>query len=246
MIGVDDFRDWPAPPRVRAVQTLRGGGVSAPPFDTLNLAAHVGDAAEAVATNRQRLRRALQLPSEPVWLQQVHGTEVVELRSADAGTPCADGAWTSVPGVVCAVLSADCLPVLLAASDGSIVAAVHAGWRGLAAGVLEAAVAALPVPPARLRACFGAAIGPQAYEVGADVHAAFVSDDATAGACFVAVRRGHWLADLYGLARLRLQRAGVVSIHGGGRCSYRSAERYFSHRRDGVCGRMASLIWISC
>ncbi|MFP5304880.1 MAG: peptidoglycan editing factor PgeF, partial [Gammaproteobacteria bacterium] len=216
MIGVDDFRDWPAPPRVRAAQTLRRGGVSAPPFDTFNLGAHVGDAADAVVANRQRLRSALQLPGEPVWLQQVHGTAVVELRAEDAGMARADAAWTSAPGVICAVLTADCLPVLFAADDGSVVAAVHAGWRGLAAGVLEAAVAALPVPPAQLRACFGAAIGPQAYEVGADVRAALVNDDAAADRCFVSVRRGHWLADLYGLARMRLQMAGVASVHDGG------------------------------
>jgi YfiH family protein len=236
---------WPAPPRVRAAFTTRSGGVSAPPFDSLNLGVHVGDDPLAVAENRRRVRQALQLPSEPAWLRQVHGTRVVDL---DAGTPEespeADASITLRPGAVCAVQVADCLPVLLAHRDGQVIGAAHAGWRGLAGGVLEATVRAMDVPPAELVAWMGPAIGPAAFEVGEEVRAAFVAQDPGAAEAFRPNPRGRWQADLFQLARARLAALGLVSIHGGGQCTFTARERFFSYRRDGQCGRMAALIWI--
>ncbi|MFA5941684.1 MAG: peptidoglycan editing factor PgeF [Sinimarinibacterium sp.] len=237
------WADWPAPSRIRACQTLRCDGCSAAPYDSFNLAAHVGDDPSAVARNRQALRAALQLPSEPRWLRQVHGTDVAALP-APGPEPLADAAWTRQPGVVCAVLTADCLPVLLCSDDGSVVAAAHAGWRGLANGVLEETLAALPLPAQRVHAWLGAAIGPAAFEVGPEVRRSFVDRDAAARDCFAPGAGDRWFADLYALARLRLHRLGVQSIDGGGACTHRDVARYFSHRRDGACGRMASLIWI--
>lgn len=235
--------DWPAPPGVHAGQTLRGGGVSVAPFDTLNLASHVGDLPPDVAENRRRLRSTLKLDGEPQWLRQVHGIDVVRLP-ATTTEPQADAAWTTQPGVSCAVLTADCLPVLFSATDGSVVAAAHAGWRGLSHGVLEATLAAMATPPTQLQAWLGAAIGPTAFEVGPEVHACFVDEDAALADCF---RRGNgdrWYADLYALARARLRRAGLTAIYGGNHCSYNEPAAYFSYRRDARCGRMASLIWI--
>ncbi|HLF95794.1 MAG TPA: peptidoglycan editing factor PgeF [Methylococcaceae bacterium] len=233
--------DWPAPANVRAVCTTRVGGCSRGMFAGLNLAAHVGDDPEDVAYNRAQLRSALQLPGEPAWLEQVHGTQATdasrpEPRRADAG-------FTRTPGVVCAVLTADCLPVLLCDAAGSRVAAVHAGWRGLAAGVLENAVAALD--GSRLMAWLGPAIGPQAFEVGAEVHQAFVAAHPECAAAFSPAEDGKWRADLYRLARRALHRAGVNGVHGGGWCTYSEPERFFSYRRDGATGRMASLIWLN-
>ncbi len=249
--------DWPAPARVRAWVSTRDGGISRAPYSTLNLGTHVGDEADAVAENRRRLAAALGLPAEPNWLTQVHGRRVVDLDESWSGP--ADGAVTGRTGVVCAVLTADCLPVLLADSSGSRVGIAHAGWRGLASGVLQAAVAAMKTPPKELLVWLGPAIGPNAYEVGDDVRTAFVDTDADAAAAAVAHAgadadaamafrpnaRGRWQADLYALARLRLQRLGVTSIHGGGSCTYSEPERFFSHRREAPCGRMASLIWLS-
>ncbi len=233
--------DWPAPAGVYAGTTTRAGGVSTGAFASLNLGAHVGDAPEHVAENRRRLRQALRLPGEPQWLRQVHGTDVVYVPHA--GEAVADGSWTDRPGVVCAVLSADCLPVLLCDESGERVGAVHAGWRGLCAGALEAAVAAMSVPPERLLAWLGPAIGPSAFEVGPEVREAFVAADAMAAEAFRANRPGHWLADLYLLARQRLQATGVERIYGGGHCTLSEAERFYSYRRDGQTGRMASIIW---
>lgn len=236
--------DWPAPAQVRAVQTCRSGGVSRAPYDSLNLADHVGDAPADVAENRRRLRDRLRLPAEPLWLQQVHGRDVVRLP-VGGSAPEADASWTSQAGIVCAVLTADCLPVLFCADDGSAVAAAHAGWRGLAAGVLEATVAAMPVAAHRLHAWLGPAIGPQAFEVGAEVRSRFVDANPGLACCFVPGRgRDRWFADLYDLARLRLRDAGVQSVHGGGACTFRERATYYSYRRDGACGRMASLVWI--
>lgn len=235
--------DWPVPDRVRAVSTLRTGGVSRPPFDSANLAAHVGDDARHVAENRTRLRSQAQLTTEPFWMNQVHGTRVVRAGSADA-PPEADAAFALDSGPVCAVLTADCLPVLLASRDGDRVAAAHAGWRGLAVGVLEAAVRALEVSPARLVAWLGPAIEQEHFEVGDEVRAAFLAHDPAAAAPFVPHGKGKWLADLYALARQRLHRLGVESIHGGDRGTYRERAAFYSHRRDGRCGRMATLIWI--
>lgn len=237
--------EWPAPPGIRAVFTLRTGGVSRPPFDSGNIASHVGDDPRAVAENRARLRASLELPAEPAWLEQVHGQRVVDL---DAGTPRdslgpADAAVTRVPGSVCAIQVADCMPVLLAAADGSAVGAAHAGWRGLAGGVLEATVRALGWPPGELLAWLGPAIGQAHFEVGEDVRAAFLAGDAGAGAAFIPNPRGRWQCDLYALARRKLAALGVSSIHGGGWCTYADPGRFFSYRRDGRCGRMAALIW---
>jgi YfiH family protein len=237
--------DWGAPAGVRALSTQRAGGVSAAPYESLNLGDHVGDVPAAVTENRRRLRQAAALPAEPLWLRQIHGTRVVDL---DAGPPegGADAAYTRRPGRICAILSADCLPVLLAAEG--VVAAAHAGWRGLAAGVLEATVAALEVAPAALSAWIGPAIGVGHYEVGAEVRDALLDGHdaaATASAmnAFATNTRGRYMADLAMLARQRLARAGIRRIHGGTYCTYGSPH-YFSHRRDGRTGRQATLIWL--
>jgi YfiH family protein len=229
---------------VGAAFTLRTGGVSAAPFDTLNVGAHVGDDAAAVAENRHRVRAGLALPAEPLWLEQVHGTGVVEVGPNTAPLTTADGIVTRHPGRVCVVQVADCLPVLFAASDASAVGAAHAGWRGLAAGVLEATVAQLAIDPARLLAWLGPAIGPEHFEVGGEVRTAFTDRDAGAAAAFVANARGRWQCDLPALARRRLAALGVRQVFGGGWCTYANAARFFSYRRDGRCGRMAALIWL--
>ena len=234
--------DWPAPPGVFSRMTTREGGISRAPWASLNLGDHVGDDPRHVAENRARLRR--QLPAEPFWLQQVHSANVVE---AGSGMIEADAAFSRRSGCVCSVLTADCLPVLFCDRAGSVVAAAHAGWRGLARGVLEATVTAMQVPPAEILAWMGAAIGPQAFEVGDDVRQAFVSRHAEAAIAFrpaSAAASGKWLADMYQLARIRLQQAGVSSIYGGGRCTFSEADHFYSYRRDGVTGRMASLIWL--
>lgn len=238
--------DWPAPPGVRAVSTLRGGaGVSPPPFGPFNLGLRSGDQPALAERNRQLLADWLRLPSPPHWLRQVHGTRVLRFDAPPAGDePEADAAVTATPGIVLAILSADCLPVVLAARDGGEVAAAHAGWRGLAAGMLEATVAAMRTPPSQLMAWLGPAAGPQAYEVGEEVHAAFVGRDPDAAAAFVATRPGHWFVDLYALARRRLAAAGVDAVHGGGLCTISDPARFHSHRRDGRSGRLATLAWI--
>jgi YfiH family protein len=295
--------EWPAPPGVRAAFTLRTGGVSLAPYDSLNLGAHIGDSPEAVAENRRRVGEKLRLPAEPVWLEQVHGVQVVELGAAgmvgtlagaagkvvgaaghtgvgatgrrgavgDAGIGAAgrrgaageadvdavmrpadaeeqpltaDASVAHAAGQVCAIRVADCMPVLFAARDGSAVGAAHAGWRGLAGGVLQATIAQLGVPAADLIAWMGPAIGPEHFEVGEDVRAAFTAADAGAASGFVANARGRWQCDLYALARRKLSALGVSSIHGGGWCTFAEPARFFSYRRDGQCGRMAALIWI--
>ena len=234
------FPDWPAPAGVHALTTLRRGGVSPVPYADWNLAAHVGDDPAAVAENRRHLRERFRLPAEPAWLEQVHGSSLV--NAARVGAPAqADGSYATAPGAVCAVLTADCLPVLFCSEDGQRVAAVHAGWRGLAAGVLEAALDALG--PGDYLAWLGPAIGPVAFEVGPEVRNAFLSYQPAAAAAFQETRPGHWLADLYGLARLRLAARGVDAVYGGEHCTFREAGRFYSYRRDGVTGRMASLIW---
>ncbi|AXQ31808.1 peptidoglycan editing factor PgeF [Solimonas sp. K1W22B-7] len=235
--------DWPAPARVRALQTTRLGGTSAGPHAGFNLAGHCGDDPAAVARNRALLRQGLALPAEPAWLNQVHGCAVAQPPLADL--PAADASVTQGPGQVCVVLTADCLPVLFCDEDGSVVAAAHAGWRGLAGGVLEASMAAMRRPPSRLLAWLGAAIGPGAFEVGPEVREAFVAQDADAMACFAPGRPGKLQADLYALARLRLRRAGLERVYGGGLCTVDDAQRFYSFRREPVCGRMASLVWIS-
>ncbi len=237
--------DWPAPPRVRALSTTRAGGVSRGPYASLNLGDHVGDSPSAVASNRHRLVSACALPATPCWLRQVHGTVVADLRSAPP-RPQADAAWSNRPGQICAILTADCLPVLLCDRAGSVVAAAHAGWRGLAAGVLEKTVERLPVARAQLMAWLGPAIAQAAFEVGSEVRAAFVAQDAGAGECFTqAGTPGKYRADLYGLARRQLNALGVTAVYGGDACTHADAARFFSHRRDGVCGRQASLVWLA-
>lgn len=241
--GVCFAPDWPLPPGVRALQTTRVGGRSVGPWAGFNLGEHVGDDPAAVAANRAALAR--RLPAALVWLSQVHGTAVADIDDLAAGAPppVADAAVARRPGRVCVVMTADCLPLLLCDADGGVVAAAHAGWRGLCAGVVEATVAAMGVPPARLTVWLGPAIGPRAFEVGGEVRDAFLAHDAAAASAFVAGADGRWLADLYALARQRLAAAGVRDVHGGGECTFGDAGRYFSHRRDGVSGRMATLIW---
>lgn len=233
--------DWPAPARVHALQTTRGGGFSLPPYDTLNLGMHVGDDALTVAANRNLLGDLL--PSEPLWLTQVHGTQVVDAETAGC-QPVGDACVSRRAGAVCAVMTADCLPVLMCDEAGTVVGAAHAGWRGLAAGVLEATVRAMGEAPQRLLAWLGPAIGPQAFEVGGEVRAAFIDAHPQAGDAFVA-HGDKYLADLYRLARLRLTALGVTRIHGGDFCTYRDAGRFYSYRRDGRTGRMATLIWMT-
>jgi polyphenol oxidase len=234
---------WSVPAQVRAAFTLRTGGVSAAPFDSLNLGAHVGDVPEAVAENRRRVRLRLRLPAEPSWLQQVHGVAVADL-DADSVAEIADAAITRSGDRVCAIQVADCIPVLVCARDGSAVAAAHAGWRGLAAGVLEATVRTLRIPGGELCAWLGPGIGRQHFEVGSEVRRAFIGADPEAAPAFEANPRGRWQCDLPALARRRLSRLGVREISGGDLCTYADAERFFSYRRDGRCGRMAALIWL--
>lgn len=231
--------DWPAPAQVYAGTTLRTGGVSQAPYDSLNLALHVGDDPVAVMENRGRLG----LPTEPSWLEQVHGCSVIEARPGANKVIQADAAYTASAGVICAVMTADCLPVLLCDRLGSRVAAVHVGWRGLAAGVLEAAVAKLGGHGSDLLVWLGPAIGPGSYEVGNEVRTAFVSQDAHSDRAFHAGRNGHWWMDIYTLARQRLANVGVTGVYGGDHDTCRDAEHFFSYRRDGVTGRMASIIW---
>lgn len=243
--------DWPAPANVRAATTTRLGGVSAPPFDSFNLATHVSDDPSAVAANRAQLRQQLQLPAEPCWLNQTHSTRVVVASAANSDCD-ADGSVSRRPGEVCVVMTADCLPVLLCDKSGTVVAAAHAGWRGLASGVLRNAVAAMGMPPGHLMAWFGPAIGQGKFEVGDDVMAGFqanalcaVHRAAIPAAFRAGVAQGKWLADLYQLARLELTQLGVTDIYGGGECTASDAARFFSYRRDGACGRMATLIWLA-
>jgi len=243
--------DWAAPRSVRAAFTLRRGGVSAAPFDSLNVAAHVGDDSQAVAKNRRRLRDGLRLPQEPAWMEQVHRTEVLDLDLSDlaaraaSSSVAADAALTRRAGRVCVVQVADWLPVLFAARDGSAVAAAHAGWRGLAAGVLEATVKSLAVDPGGLLAWIGPGIGPAHFEVGDEVRGAFLAHDNAAAAAFSINTRGRWQCDLPLLARARLAALGIAAVTGGTWCTYADASRFFSFRRDGRCGRMAAVIWLA-
>lgn len=244
--------DWPAPANVHAVVTTRQGGVSPAPWHSLNLGMHVGDNPAHVLDNRARLLSALQeiAPAQsPQWLNQVHGVVVVEAEPSRAqrerSLPDADAVTTTAPGLPCVVMTADCLPVFFCDRQGERVAVAHAGWRGLCDGVLEATLQHFP-QPAEVLAWLGPAIGPEAFEVGDEVRAAFLARDAVAGRGFrPSPNTGRWLADLYALARRRLQGAGVVAIHGGGSCTVTEADRFFSYRRDGRTGRMAAVIWRS-
>jgi purine-nucleoside/S-methyl-5'-thioadenosine phosphorylase / adenosine deaminase len=233
---------WPAPARVRSWVTQRAGGASTGGYASLNLATHVGDSAQSVAENRALLMAGIDLPSEPVWLEQVHGATVLDL-DADRVIP-ADAAVTSRAGVVCTVLTADCLSVLFCDRAGRRVGVAHAGWRGLLNGVLPATVGAFGVMPRDIVAWLGPAIGASAYEVGADVRDAYVAQDPAAERFFAPNAGGRWQADLCGLARASLNGAGVTAVAGGGFCTFTESQRFFSHRREAPCGRMATLIWL--
>ena len=232
--------DWPAPPNVRAFVTTRAGGASSGPYASFNLGLRTADEPAAVAANRAALRSLL--PGEPVWLKQVHGNRVID-ADAPTAAPEADASVARNAGTVCAILVADCVPVLLTDRTGSTVAAAHAGWRGLSSGVLENAVRAMDCPPEGLMAFLGPGIGPGAFEVGSDVRDAFLGSDPDAHCAFVPHKPGKWLADLFALARRRLECAGVPLVFGGGLCTHSNPSRFFSHRRNPVTGRMAAVIW---
>ncbi|AOV96030.1 hypothetical protein A9798_03060 [Edwardsiella hoshinae] len=237
---------WAAPAHVSACSTTREGGVSQAPYTSLNLGMHVGDVPEHVSANRLRLCQALMLPTQPVWLEQVHGTRVLTLTvQGEYPDVRADAAYTRTPGQVCAVMTADCLPVLFTSSYGDEVAAAHAGWRGLCHGVLEQTLACFSAEPSHILAWLGPAIGPTAFEVGAEVREQFMRHDAASAAAFQPLADGKYLADIYALARLRLQTAGVSHISGGDHCTLSEPQRFFSYRRASQTGRMASLIWFS-
>jgi YfiH family protein len=232
--------NWPAPANVKAIQTTRVGGVSLAPYDSLNLGAHVKDNALHVAQNRQMLSPLL--PSEPVWLNQVHGIDVVDAATASC-VPDADASFTHQKDVVCVTMTADCLPVLLCNQQGTVIASIHAGWRSLCDGVIEATVVKMDVNNNDLMAWLGPAIGPNAFEVGGEVRAQFIAKDAQSTAAF----KPHgekWLADIYTIARQRLSNLGITEVYGGEHCTYSDSARLFSFRRDGDTGRMATLIWL--
>lgn len=233
--------DWPAPDTVRACVTTRSGGVSQPPYDSFNLGGHVADDAAAVAENRSRLCSALQC--QPAWLNQVHGIDVVEAEPERVHK--ADASWSATPNVACTILTADCLPVLFCDRAGTRVAAAHAGWRGLAGGMLEATLEALNVPAEDVLVWLGPAIGPDAFEVGPEVREAFLIDHPLATEAFQpSANASKYLADLYQLARLRLAAQGVTAVYGGGLCTYNDP-RFYSYRRSAQTGRFASLIWLA-
>jgi len=239
------YPDWPAPVHVKALTTTRNGGFSVGPFASFNLSNLVHDEQGNVRRNRALLRDAAQLPSEPIWLTQVHSARVIDAFDAGPGEE-ADGCVTGTAGVVCAVLTADCLPIFICDRRSTRIGILHAGWRGLGAGIIEEGLRKIQVPSANLLAWLGPAIGPSSYEVGDEVRQAFVSQDRELAESFTPVpnRKGHWLADLYDLARRRLRAQGVHAVYGGLRCTLRERDLFFSHRRDGNCGRMASLIWL--
>jgi polyphenol oxidase len=236
--------EWRAPANVRAACTLRSGGVSEGAFASLNLGLHVGDGPVAVAENRRRVSAALSLPCEPYWLAQAHGTRVANADVEMAPAP-ADAAVARASGQVLAIQVADCMPVLFASDDGAVVAAAHAGWRGLAAGVLEATVAAMQFDPRRISAWLGPAIGARHFEVGAEVRTAFLAQDAGAAEGFIRNARGRWNCDLLWLARRRLAALGIGAVSAANLCTYAETSQCFSYRRDGRTGRMATLIWRS-
>ncbi len=234
--------EWPAPARVASMITTRNGGFSSGAFASFNLGLRCDDEVQAVEINRARL--ATFLPGPPRWLHQVHGAIVVDADRLDGETD-ADASVARNAGTVCAVMIADCMPVLLCDDAGSVVGAAHAGWRGLSAGVIENTVRAMNVDPGRLLAYLGPAIGPAAFEVGADVRAVFVDGDAGAAAAFAPHGEGKWLADLFALGRRRLAACGVERVFGGGDCTVSNAQKFYSYRRDKTTGRMAALIWIT-
>lgn len=235
---------WPAPANVKGLATLRSGGVSAGPYAGLNLATHVGDRREDVDRNRALLRASARLPSEPVWLEQVHGTRVWDAATSSNQPPIADAAIARVERKICTIMTADCLPVLFCDTDGKAVGAAHAGWRGLAGGVLDATVAAMSVPAARVIAWLGPAIEPAAFEVGEEVREQFLARTQAHADAFVRNARERWQADIYRLARVELERLGVAGVYGGGFDVFADDARFFSYRREKQTGRMATMIWI--
>lgn len=236
--------DWPAPANVKALATLRAGGVSEGPYASLNLATHVGDRAEHVARNRALLREAAQLPTEPVWLEQVHGTTVWNAAQESGSPPTADAAFATARHRICTIMTADCLPVLFCDLDGQVVGAAHAGWRGLAGGVLDATVAAMSVPASRVVAWLGPAIEQSAFEVGAEVRDQFMARTQKHADAFVRNARERWQADIYRLARVELERMGIAGVYGGAFEVFADADRFFSYRREKHTGRMATMVWI--
>lgn len=232
--------DWPAPVNVKALQTTRNGGVSTGGYASLNLGDHVKDHPQHVAANRQFLSGYL--PSEPVWLNQVHGVRVIDAALSSC-LESADASFATRKQVVCVTMTADCLPVLLCDQAGTAVAAIHAGWRSLCDGVIEATVAAMPVQASQLMAWLGPAIGPEAFEVGGEVRAQFIAQDAQAELAFQP-KGDKWLGNLYAIARQRLQTLGITQLYGGGRCTFNEPETFFSYRRDGDTGRMGCFIWL--
>jgi YfiH family protein len=237
------YPDWPAPANVKALQTTRRGGISAAPYDTFNLGMHVGD--DPVRVNRNRQLLAPLMPSEPVWLEQTHGMVVADADAAACRVQ-ADACIARHRGSVCVVMTADCLPVLLCDEAGTVVGAVHAGWRGLCDGVIEATVKEMGVAPHQLMAWFGPAIGPEAFEVGEEVRAAFMAHDVKAAEAFIPHgAQGKYHADIFRLARQRLNALGITRIHGGNYCTYHQQDKFFSYRRDGVTGRMGTFIWLA-
>ncbi|MBS0894597.1 polyphenol oxidase [Tatumella sp. JGM130] len=235
--------DWPAPANVRACSTTRTGGFSQGPWSSFNLGAHVADDPQHVESNRRQLCQIAGLPAMPVWLTQVHGSRVVSLPAGPEESMTADACRTTVAGQVCAVMTADCLPVIFCSRDGRQVAAAHAGWRGLCDGVLEKTVDGFDCPPSEILAWMGPAISQQAFEVGPEVRDAFVAVDKAAGQAF-RPRNHKFMADLWLLATQRLNRAGVTAVSGGGRCTYQQSEDFFSYRRESITGRMATLVWL--
>jgi YfiH family protein len=240
--------DWPAPAGVVALSTTRESGFSKGAYAGLNLALHVGDGVDSVNRNRDALTESLPVGSTLQWLEQVHGYKVIEANQTQ-DTPTADASWTSVSGVGCVVMTADCLPALFCSKDGNKIAAAHAGWRGLNLGILEATAQALSVPPSDLMVWLGPAIGPQAFEVGAEVREQFLRASTTSARadisrCFRenALNPGFYWADIYALARVRLEAIGITNIYGGDLCTFSDARRFYSYRRDGQTGRMATVI----
>ena len=232
--------DWPAPANINAVTTLRTGGISQGEFSSLNPADHVNDKLQHVLENRQRIKTMLALPSDPVWLQQTHGIQAV-CADRVTGIPEADASYTAQSSVVCTVLTADCLPILLCDLQGTSIAAIHGGWRGLLNGIIESTLCKMP--RGEFMAWLGPAIGAQSFEVGDDVRNAFIDKSEQFGAAFKNHANGKYLADIYQLARILLNNAGIRQIYGGQYCTVRESERFFSYRRDGQTGRMATMVW---
>lgn len=235
--------NWPAPKNIKAFTTTRIGGVSKTPYDSFNLATHVGDDRKAVEKNRALLQTTLQLPNEPLWLTQTHSIDVVQAELQQAYVN-ADASYTRQKNIVCAAQTADCLPVLICDRAATCVAAIHAGWKGLAAGIIEQTIKAMNIPGKELLVWLGPAIGPHAFEVGEDVYQQFITHDANADLGFNKISSQKWLADIYLLAKQRLHAYDVTAIYGGEFCTYTDKEKFFSFRRDKTTGRMTSLIWI--